>query len=203
MAQRHRRRDELRQSIAAEAARIMLASGNRDYYQAKTKAAARLGVSADSDLPRNADVDTALKAHLELYAPDAHRQRTRDLRHAALASMKFLADFSPRLVGPVLHGTADEHSPVTLHVFSDAAEAVALFLDQRSIPFDQEDRVVRLDRKRSERVPCFSFRAGEHTMELLVFSTRQQRQSPLCPIEGRSMKRAGSAALQQLLDQGG
>ena len=39
-----------------------------------------------------------------------------------------LSPFSPRLVGPVLNGTADHNSAINLHLFADSAEAVAITL---------------------------------------------------------------------------
>ena len=54
----------------------------------------------------------------------------RMMRVAALSAMELLADFTPRLVGPVLVGTADENSAVNLHVFTDSPEMVALELEQ-------------------------------------------------------------------------
>ena len=45
-------------------------------------------------------------------------------RSIALSAMEILSPFSPRLVGPVLHGTAAANSAINLHVFSDTPELV-------------------------------------------------------------------------------
>lgn len=188
-----------RRAIADEAARIIADSGVRDFYQAKIKAAQRLGVARDGDLPRNADIVEALRDRLQLFDDDGYRENLRQLRKVAVDSMRFLAEFSPRLTGPVLDGTADAHCPVSLHVFAESTEQLALFLVNRNIPFDQEDRQIRLDRKRQGQVPVFLFEAGETAVELLVFSPRMRRQAPLSPIDGKAMKRASLSAVEQLL----
>ena len=62
------------------------------------------------------------------------------MRLTALSAMEVLARFSPRLVGPVLNGTADANSVVNLHVFADSPEAVAMLLDERGIRYSAYER---------------------------------------------------------------
>ena len=52
------------------------------------------------------------------------------MRLAALAMMRRLAPFRPRLIGSVLTGHVRQGSDIDLHVFSDTAEAVTHLLDQ-------------------------------------------------------------------------
>ena len=48
--------------------------------------------------------------------------------------MLFLARFRPRLVGPVLSGTAGPHADIGLHLFADTPMDVLLFLMEHRIP---------------------------------------------------------------------
>jgi len=48
--------------------------------------------------------------------------------------MRLLADFQPRLVGPVLTGTATPHTDISLHLFAETPETVTLRLADRGIP---------------------------------------------------------------------
>ena len=50
------------------------------------------------------------------------------MREVALKVMRSLESFHPRLVGPVLEGTADEHARISLHVFNDPPDAVVIHL---------------------------------------------------------------------------
>ena len=113
-----------RKVLAQEAARIIVNHGVRDYRVAKEKAAERLGTAGRGSLPGNAEIESAVAQHLQLFGGEAHEDRLRLMRVAALSAMELLAAFSPRLVGPVLAGTADENSVVNLHVFTDGPAGV-------------------------------------------------------------------------------
>ena len=100
------RADLLRQAVAEEAARIMREQGVDDFLLAKRKAAERLGVTDASILPRNTEIEAALVAHQRLFAADRHEADLVAMRRSALEAMRLMADFQPRLVGPVLTGMA-------------------------------------------------------------------------------------------------
>ncbi|MET0655894.1 MAG: hypothetical protein ABWY94_10035, partial [Pseudoxanthomonas sp.] len=102
---------ERRHRLAHEAARLMAEGGFRDYHQAKLKAAERLGIHDDASLPRNREIEEALRQYQRLFVGESQQQAVRLRREAAMRALEFLADFSPRLVGPVLEGTADSSSP--------------------------------------------------------------------------------------------
>ena len=113
-AQTHQltRTRERRHRLAHEAARLMAESGIRDYHQAKLKAAERLGIHDDASLPRNREIEEALREYQRLFTGEAHAAALRARREAALRALEFFAGFDARLVGPVLDGTADTHAPV-------------------------------------------------------------------------------------------
>lgn len=190
---------ERRALIAQEAARLMQESGLRDYGAAKRKAAGRLGFRADAGLPDNTEVERALRERLALFGGDAQAQRLRSLREAAVEAMTFLARFQPRLVGAVLDGTADEHSPVCLHLFADGPDEVGHFLDEHRIPFDRSDRRLRLDPRRDALVPAYTFLAGEARFDLTVLPLDGLRQAPLDRSGERPMARASLAQARELL----
>ena len=102
--------DRVRQTVAQEAARIIVEQGIRDYRVAKVKAAERLGMNMRGALPRNAEIELAISNHPALFGGDSHADFLRSMREAALSAMELLNSFTPRLVGPVLQGTADENS---------------------------------------------------------------------------------------------
>src|SRR3546814_18220118 len=70
--------------------------------------------------------------YTRLFRPlgDSHRAALRLRREAALRALEFFIGFDARLVGPVLDGTADANSPVTLQLYTDDADAVPRFLDE-------------------------------------------------------------------------
>jgi hypothetical protein len=190
---------ERRHRLAHEAARLMAESGIRDFHQAKLKAAERLGIADDASLPRNREIEDALREYQRLFRGDAHTQGLRQRREAALRALVFFADFDARLVGPVLEGTADSHSPVALHLYTDDPEAVPRFLEDHLIPAELRTRRLRLDRERQEDVPVWLFSAEDLTCDLAVLPRDALRQAPLSGVDEKPMKRASVAQLQELL----
>jgi hypothetical protein len=190
---------ERRQRLALEAARLMAESGIRDFHQAKLKAAARLGEHDERDLPRNSEVEEALREYQRLFRADKQPGHLQQRREAALRAMTFFERFSPRLVGAVLDGSADEHSAVMLHLFDDNPDALPLFLDENGIPYEQRDRQVRLDRERVSEYPVYLFAADGVSFDLTVMPRDALRQAPIDRADGRPMQRASLAALRELV----
>lgn len=190
---------QLRRRVALEAARLISEHGIRDYRQAKLKAAHRLGVGDEQGLPRNREIEDALREHQRLFQSVEQPQALRARREAACEAMRFLAHFEPRLVGTVLEGTADAHSAVCLHVFCDAPDDVAGFLREHGIPFEQRARSLRIDRERNAEVPVLLFAAQGIAIDLTVLARDALRQPPLDRIDERPMRRVPLAAVEAIL----
>jgi hypothetical protein len=190
----------LRRLLAQEAAKIIREQGVRDFGLAKRKARERLGLGELTPLPKNTEVEEALAEHQRLFATDRHAERLRELRETAREAMRSLEEFRPRLVGPVLSGTASEHAPVQLHLFAPTPELVSMRLLERHIPHDSFERRYRLHRGGQQTQPAFRFVAGDVEVELTVFSETGLRQAPLSPVDGRPMRRASLREVDELLD---
>ena len=193
---------EMRSRIAHEAARIMSEQGIRDFGVAKRKAAGRLGVHDEHALPRNAEIEEALREFQRLFQGDTQPRVLRERREAAVEAMKFFARFEPRLVGAVLEGTADEHSAVCLHLYSDEPAAVQHFLDENRIPYDESDRRLRFERERWEEFPAYVFSADDVPFDLTVLPRDALRQAPIDRVDERPMARASLNAVVELLAKG-
>ena len=193
------RADLLRQAVAEEAARIMREQGVDDFLLAKRKAAERLGVTDASILPRNTEIEAALVAHQRLFAADRHEAGLASLRRSALEAMRLLSDFQPRLVGPVLTGTASPHSEINLHLFTESAEAVSIRLEERGVPHEVLERRLRYERDRTVSYPALRFVAGRQTVDAVVFPLDGIRQAPCSPVDGKPMRRASAAEVESLL----
>jgi hypothetical protein len=188
-----------RQVVAQEAARIIVNHGVRDYRVAKQKAAERLGVNGQGSLPGNTEVEAAVAEHLQIFGGDAHENLLRLMRTAALAAMELLTEFSPRLVGPVLAGTADENSAVNLHVFADSPEMVAMEIGDMGIQFRSYERRLKSRRGQIEMYAGFEFSYRNETIQATAFPVDGIRQAPMSPIDGKPMKRVDIDVLQELL----
>ena len=187
--------------LAQEAARIIVDQGVRDYRAAKIKAAERLGLNSRGSLPRNSEIELAVSEHLKLFGRESHADFLRVMREVALSAMELLSSFEPRLIGPVLSGTADENSSVNLHVFADSPESVAMRLTDLGYNYKPYER--RLKNARTAAPATFGgfqFNYESASVEATVFPIDGIRQAPISPIDGRPMKRADTKAIRMLLE---
>lgn len=193
------KQDQTRHVIAAEAARIMVTQSQFNYRIAKQKAAERLRINSGVAMPSNAEVESALRAYQAFYGGQQHSSHLRKLRSKALTVMRVLQVFRPRLVGPVLDGTADEHARVSLHVFNDPPDAVALHLLDNKMVFHDELRKIRWHDGSYRHVPQLVTDIEDVEVELTLFSCLGLRQAPLSPVDGRPLKRAPLSEVECLL----
>ncbi len=191
---------ERRQRLAIEAARLISEGGIRDYHLAKRKAAERLGIHDDASLPRNSEIQEALRDYQRLFLAQSQPQLLRGRREAAARALAFFGAFEPRLVGAVLEGTADAHSAVCLHLHTDEAERIPVFLAEQGIPAEASSRRVRLDRDRNTDVTVWLFAADDLPFDITVLPRDALRQAPLDRIDEKPMRRASLAAVRELLD---
>lgn len=197
----HDRLQRNRVRIAQEAARLMSEHGIRDFHHAKLKAAERLGIVETQALPRNLEIEQALREHQRLFLGDSQPQLLRQRREAALEAMRFLAAFEPRLVGAVLEGTADAHSAVCLHVFSDDPDAVSLYLREHGVPIETQVRRLRNSRDDQPEYPVLLFAADQLPFDLTVLPRDALRQAPLDRTDDRPMRRASLSQVEMLLGE--
>jgi hypothetical protein len=194
------RAESLRRALAEEAARIMSEHGIGDFLQAKRKAADRLGVQDVAALPKNIEIEAALRERQRLFGRESHDHTLKQQRQIALQAMHLLGEFQPRLVGSVLTGTATDHSDINLHLFADRSESVAIRLLEIGVPHEFYERRVRMDAGRTLNFPALRFEANGRTVDATVFPIDGIRQSPYSPVNGRPMHRADVREVAELVD---
>ncbi|MCG6869479.1 MAG: hypothetical protein LJE91_12355 [Gammaproteobacteria bacterium] len=176
--------------IAQEAARLILDEGIRDFQLAKRKAAEHSGAgSGRGSLPANEEIEQAILQHRELFFTEQDYLRERELWSAAIDAMRFLQDFSPRLVGPMLNGTAGRHAVISLHAFSDAAEDILLRLIDSRYRYSPVERRLRF-RGEYRNYPGFVFSVSGEEVETLIFSPSELHHAPDSVVDGKPMARA-------------
>lgn len=181
---------------------MMAEHGVRDFLFAKRKAAERFGVVDGSVLPRNTEIEEALQAYQRLFGGESHVESLQAQRAVALDVMQRLREFQPRLVGPVLAGTATEHDDVLLHAFADRAETLSMRLMDQGVPFEVGERRVRLTAERVVQQPALRLDVDGQPVEIVVFPLDGIRQSPVSPVDGKPMRRADTAEVASLLGAG-
>jgi hypothetical protein len=151
-------------------------------------------------LPGNSEIERAVSEHLRLFGRESHSNLLRMLRRAAISAMDLLAPFAPRLVGPVLHGTAGSHSAINLHVFADHFEQVAMTLQEHRVPYRLYERRLKSTRSHAETFAGLRFMRDESAVEATVFPLNGVRQAPISPIDGKPMRRADVETVRRLIE---
>lgn len=193
-------KDQLRTTMAYEAARIIDESGEHDYHKARIKAAQRLRCRDKNSLPSNSEIEQALIENRLLFHADEQKSSIRALLHLAQEAMSSLQQFSPRLVGSILRGTADSNTPLQLHLFADSPEQIAFALIQSGIPYLEGDKTLSFPREEKRRQPLFRFQSGTREVELICFPPETIGHPPLSQIDQRPEKRVSLSQLNSLLE---
>jgi predicted HD phosphohydrolase len=190
---------KLRRQIAWEAARMMYAREESEYYRAKLKAARQIcqGWVKPADLPSNVEIRDQIETMARLFEGAARTDNLLAMRLAALAMMRRLAPFRPRLIGSVLTGHVRQGSDIDLHVFSETAEAITHLLDQDGLDYTVERKQVR--KHGEERVFTHIHLVDGFPFELTVYAADQAHYVFKSSITGKAIERASINELEQFL----
>jgi hypothetical protein len=199
--------DHIRQMIAQQAARMMAEDGIHDFAYAKKKAGRQLGVSENSVLPTNAEIEHEIRIYHEIYNADEQPQELEKLRKAALLTMQLFERFNPHLTGSVLDGTAGKFGQTDIHLFADSSKEVEIFLLSQQIPFESSEKSYRIsdkpskDKKEKVRktVPVFTLETEFGIQKISVFDVDDMRVTTKKTSDGSNAERLDIAGLTQLL----
>jgi hypothetical protein len=190
-------RNQLRDSIAHVAARLMAEDGIEDYAQAKRKAARQIGAVDTRQMPNNDEIDAQLRLYRELYQ-NGHTAQLRELRQLALDIMHELAVFNPYLIGSVLRGSAGRNADIQLQLFNENAKSAEHFLLARDIRFrSAETRLYAGDMPLI--APVLIFNRDGCDVHLTLLSPRDLRLPLKTSIAGRPIERAKADAVAALI----
>jgi hypothetical protein len=192
-------RSKLRRQITWEAARLMYNRQESEYYRAKMKAARLIGQGwvRPADLPSNAEIRDEIQSLARLYEGASRVDNLREMRLAALAMMRRLSPFRPRLIGSTLTGHIREGSDVDLHLFSDTTEAVTHVLDHQGYAYTVEKKQVR--KQGEERIFTHIHLTDRFNFELTIYAADKAHFVFKSSITGKAIERASIAELEQFL----
>ena len=198
---------QLRQLIAQSAARMMAEDGISDYAYAKKKAGRQIGAVDGDVLPSNAEIEEELKLYNTLFLSDEQPENLREMRKNALYTMQMLEKFNPHLTGAVLDGTAGLGSETHIHLFADSLKDVEMFLLNKDIPFETNEKSYRVvnDGKRDKKgdnrkkVPVFKLEMSTGIIKLSVFEFDDLRVATKRAADGSSAERANIEDVKALL----
>ncbi len=128
---------ELTLEIAAAAARWVVEEG-MEYGPAKRRAARDVGGRSNrkAELPSNTEVETEVRAYLELFCFDTQPAELAALRAVAALWMQRMVEFRPHLTGAVWRGTATRLNNIHLQLYCDDSKAAELTLIDQGVDYE-------------------------------------------------------------------
>ena len=128
---------DLSLEIAAAAARWVVEEG-MEYGPAKRRAARDVAgrSTRKAELPSNTEVETEVRAYLELFCADTQPVELAALREVAALWMQRMAEFRPHLTGAVWRGTATKLNNIHLQLYCDDSKAAELALIDKGVDYE-------------------------------------------------------------------
>ena len=189
----------LRREVAHAAARFVVEGNAGSFAAAKRKAAAQMGLDNHRNMPNNCEVQSAVIEYQSVFEGERHTCRIDTMRREALAAMQVLAQFAPRLVGPVLYGSACEYSSVTLHLYTDEFESVSRFLHERKIAYRLTHTTLKTSSTFGEDFPVCLVTHNDLEFELVILPEPFLVHPPRSSLDGRPYRCADAKTLVDLI----
>jgi len=189
----------LRKRVAREAAFLLYTSQEKEYKQAKKKAAQTLGVHA---LPSNLEVADELDKISEEREGLARQERLTQMRREALKIMETLKDFHPRLVGSVWRGTIHKNSDIDITTFSHDLEAVCAKLQENNFKIaNTEWCSVTKQGQKEESFHIHVHLLSNNEAEVVVRSPEKMGLQERCEIYGDTATGLNYLQLKKVLEE--
>jgi len=171
-----------REKVAREAATLLYSGIEKEYKQAKLKAAKTYGLHY---LPTNLEVAVELDKIAEENEGSTRQDRLVCMRKEALKTMKLLAKYDPVLVGSVWRGTIHRDSDIDIIVHYSEPEDVAKALEQSGLKVlrTQWAAVTKHGKKKGSFHIYLKSPVGEE-IEIIVHSPEEACLKEKCEIYG-------------------
>jgi predicted nucleotidyltransferase len=189
---------ELKYRVAREAATLLYFGAEKEYKQAKEKAAETLGTHF---LPSNLEVALELDKIAEENEGSKRKERLIEMRKEALKIMKLLDDYCPVLIGSVWRGTIKHGSDIDIAVYADDPEIIVNALKAEGV------RVLKTSwttvNKRGATLESFHIygeTSAKHGLEIVARSKEEAGKKRKCEIFGDEMKGLNIKELRKVLD---
>jgi predicted nucleotidyltransferase len=188
---------DLRNKIAKEAANLLYLRLEKEYKQAKLKAAHNFGARI---LPSNLEVALELDKIAEENEGPARNERLVQMRIEALKIMKILKAYGPVLIGSVWRGTIRLGSDVDIALYSDDSDEIVACLKANEIKISKTERMTLAKHGKIET----SFHIHAETsnnlnVEISVRNPEEEGRKRQCETFGDEIKGLKIQELEKLL----
>jgi predicted nucleotidyltransferase len=189
--------DSVRKRIAKEAALLLYTQQEKEYKQAKHRAARAL---AARTLPSNKDIAHEIDKLADETEGSARKERLVEMRRDALAVMVLLGEFSPRLVGSVWRGTANRNSDIDVEIFTSNQDEVLQRLKRNGLtPTKAEWQSVTKGIRSEKALHVFITLPSKNEVEIVARAPEKIDQTDKCETYGDPIKGLNIHQLRRLL----
>lgn len=191
--------EDVKSKVAREAATLLYFGAEKEYKQAKLKAAETFGTHF---LPTNLEIAIELDRIAEEKEGSSRKERLIAMRKQALKIMKLLNAYCPLLIGSVWRGTIRYGSDIDIAVYAENTEEIIEILKTNKIKISKTSWTTV--NKQGKTLSSFNIKAQDadmYTMEIVVRTPEEANIKRKCEIFGDQIKGLKTCDLEKILTQ--
>jgi predicted nucleotidyltransferase len=188
---------DLKCRVAREAATLLYFGAEKEYKQAKEKAAKTLG---SHFLPSNLEVALELDRIAEENEGAKRKERLIQMRNEALKIMKLLYAYCPVLIGSVWRGTIRQGSDIDIAVYTDEPQKIIKILKAEKVKISKTAwTTVNKLGITSASFHIYAETSAKHGIEIVARSAEEAGKKRKCEVFGDEMKGLKVHELEKVL----
>jgi predicted nucleotidyltransferase len=185
--------------VAREAATLLYFGAEKEYKQAKLKAAKTLGAHF---LPTNLEVAIELDKIVEENEGSDREEWLVQMRQEALKTMLFLKDHNPLLLGSVWRGTIRRGSDIDIAVYHDVPDEILRLLEKAGFRISKTEWTkVTKKGKHEASFHIYVVSSNKQIAEIVVRSAEEAGRKRKCEIFGDEIKGLNIHELERVLKE--
>jgi len=189
----------LKSKVTREAATLLYFGAEKEYKQAKTRAAQTLGVHF---LPSNLEVAIELDKIAEENEGENRKERLTQMRNEALQVMKRLDAYCPLLIGSVWRGTIRRGSDIDIAVYADdPQEIVDILKAQGTKVLKTAWMTVNKHGRTLASLHVHAETSTRNGLEIVVRSSEEHGEKRKCEIFEDEIKGLKTSELERLMEE--
>jgi predicted nucleotidyltransferase len=188
---------DIKHRVAREAATLLYFGAEKEYKQAKEKAAQIFGIHF---LPSNLEIALELDKIAEENEGAKRGERLFQMRKEALEIMHILDGFCPLLIGSVWRGTIKQGSDIDIAVYTDNSEEILKILKARNIKVQKTAWItVNKHGATKESFHIYAETMSKHGLEIVARSREEAGKKRKCETFGDELKGLNIKELKKVL----
>jgi len=189
---------DLKQRVTKEAATLLYFGAEKEYKQAKEKAAKTFGVHF---LPSNLEVALELDKIAEENEGTKRSERLVQMRTEAVEIMRLLGRFCPVLIGSVWRGTIKQGSDIDIAVYTDDPQEIPIILKAGGMKV-QKNVWTKVNKHGTtlESFHIYSETISKHGVEIVVRCREEVGKKRKCETFGDELKGLDIKELERVLE---